>query len=90
MLDCEQEPFKMLGVKFSANINEIWNINMQDIMNKITYILNQWSRRKLTIIGKITIVKSLVLLKFVHFLIPLPDPPQDLLKELEKRFYKFI
>ena len=59
-------------------------------MNKITHLLNQWSRRTLTIIGKITIVKSLVLSKFVHFIISLPDPPPDLLKELEKRFYRFI
>ena len=49
-------------------------------MNKITHLLNQWSRRKLIIIGKITIVKSLVLSKFVLVFISLPDPPLDLLK----------
>ena len=80
----------MLGVNVSADVNEIWNINMQDIMNKITHVLNLWSRRVLTIIGKVTIVKYLVLSKFVHFFISLPDPPPDLLKELEKRLYKFI
>ena len=89
-LDRGQGPFKILGVYFSANVNEIWNINTHDIINKITHLLNQWSRRKLTIIGKITIVKSLVLSKFVHFFISLPDPPPDLLKELEKQFYRFI
>ena len=59
-------------------------------MNKITNILNQWSRGKLTLSGKITIVKSSALSKFVHLFISLPDQPSELLKELEKRFYKFI
>ena len=89
-MDWGQGPIKILGVNFSANVNEIWNINTHDIMNKITHLLDQWSRRKLTIIGKITIVRSLVLSKCVHFFISLPDPPPDLLKELEKRFYRFI
>ena len=59
-LDWGQGPFKVLGVNFSANVNGVWNINTHDIMNKITHLFNQWSRRKLTIIGKIIIVKSLV------------------------------
>ena len=68
-LDLGQGPFKMLGVSFSSNVNEISKINTPDIMNKITHILNHWPRRKFTIIGIITIVKSLVLSKFVHFFI---------------------
>ena len=51
-LDWGQGPFKIFGVNFSANVNEIWNINTHDIMNKITQLLNQWSIRKLTIISK--------------------------------------
>ena len=39
-LDWGQGPFKILGVTFSANVNEIWNINTHDIMNKITHLLN--------------------------------------------------
>lgn len=71
-----------MGVNFSANVNDIWNINTQDIMNKITHILHQWSRSKLTVSGKNIIVKSLTLSKSVHFFISLPDPPSELLKEL--------
>ena len=31
-LDWGQGPFKNLGVNFSANVNEIWNINTHDII----------------------------------------------------------
>ena len=34
--------------------------------------------------------KSLALSKFVHLFIPLPAPPNELIKELEKMFYKFL
>ena len=37
-LDWGQGPLKMLRVNFSAYLNEIWNINTQGIMNKITHI----------------------------------------------------
>ena len=53
-------------------------------------ILNQWSRKKLTLIGRIPVIKYLALSKFVHLFIPLPAPPNELIKELEKLLYKFL
>ena len=40
--------------------------------------------------GRITIIKSLALSKFVHLFISLPDPPKEFLKQLVRIFYKFI
>lgn len=89
-LDWSQGPFKILGVTFSTEVYNIWDLNTNDILNKVKCVLNQWSKRKVTLIGRITIIKSLALSKFIHLFIALPDPPNDLLKELEKLFYKFI
>ena len=52
--------------------------------------LNQWSKRKLSLAGRITIIESLAVSKFVHLFISLPAPPNELIKELEKLFYKFL
>ena len=40
--------------------------------------------------GRITIIKSLALAKFIHLLLALPNPPDNLLKNIEKVFYKFL
>ena len=62
----------------------IWDLNSQEVLLKVKNILNLWSRRKLTL----TFIKSLS--KFVHLFISLPAPPNELIKELEKMFYKFL
>lgn len=68
----------------------IWDLNSQDILSKVKNVLNQWHKRKLTLIGRITVIKSIALSKFVHLFISLPEPPNELLKELEILFYKFL
>ena len=40
--------------------------------------------------GRITIIKSLALAKFIHMLFALPNPPDNLLKNIEKTFYNFL
>ena len=67
--------FNSLGVNFSINVEDIWSLNMDKKMLEIQRLLTKWKKRDLTIIGRITVIKSLVLSKLVHLLIALPDPP---------------
>ena len=69
-LDWTQGPFKILGVTFSTEIYNIWDLNSIDIIKKVEGVCKQWSKRKLTLIGRITIIKSLALAKFIHLLLP--------------------
>ena len=89
-LDWEQGPIKILGVTFSPEVFNIWDINSQDTLTKIEKIIKTWSPRKLTLPGRITVIKSLALSKFTHLFISLPNPPDELLKRLDKIFYKFL
>ena len=57
---------------------------------KIKNILKQWKKRNLTPIGKITVLKTLVLSKLNHIFISLPLPSEQKLKEIEKIFFSFI
>ena len=52
--------------------------------------IKSWSKRKLTLLGKITVIKSLALSKFVHLFLALPNPPGELIKNLNKLFYSFL
>ena len=58
-LDWSQGPFKILGVMFTAEVFNIWDVNTEQIYKNIENICKQWSKRKLTLFGRITI-KSLI------------------------------
>ena len=63
-----QGPVKILGVTFTTNVYDIWTFNSVEILNKVKSMLKQWSKRKLTLFGRITIIKSLALSKLYHCL----------------------
>ena len=50
---------KTLGVWISTNIEEATILNYQEKREKITKILSCWQLRRLTLIGKIAVIKSL-------------------------------
>ena len=57
---------------------------------KVEKLCKQWAKRKLTLAGRITIIKSLAISKFTHLFLALLNPPEELLKKLDKIFYKFL
>ena len=89
-LDWNQGPFKILGVTFTPEVFDIWDQNTTDILKKVENTIKTWSKRRLSLQGKITIIKSLAIAKFVHLFLALPNPPGNLVKTLNKLFYKFI
>ena len=82
--------FKVLGIHFSVNINEITNINFEGKMDEVKREISRWNKRNMTPLGKITIIKTLIISKLTHLLINLPDPPLRFLKELETAIFKFL
>ena len=81
---------KILGLTFNRNNNDITRIN---IMNKLSLIENevsQWNRRHLTLLGKITVIKALLLSKLVHIFLALPNPSQNIISRIERIFYTFL
>ena len=88
-IDLEQKPLKILGVIFSPEVFDIWNHNLDNVMKK-SYMIKTRSKRKLTLIGRVTVIKSLMLSKFAYLFLALPNPPGNLLKKLERMFFKFL
>ena len=73
-LDWSQGPFKVLGVTFTTEVFDIWDINSNEILIRIENLCKQWSKRKLTLMGRITIIKPLALSIFTHLFLALPNP----------------
>ena len=60
-IDWKQGTFKVLGVVFSTDLKKVIEMNYQGLDHKIKRTLSMWTRRNLTILGKVTIVKILPL-----------------------------
>ena len=82
--------FTVLGVQFSTNLYNIQELNYNVKLKEVKKLLEQWSKRSLTTLGKIAVIKSLALSKFVYLFSSLPNPTDALFKTLETYFFQFI
>ena len=81
------ESFKVLGVIFSTNIENIVQLNYNNKEDEIKRLLRTWSKRHLTPYGKITVIKTLVLPKLVYLFCNIPDPPDTFIQTIDKMFF---
>ena len=51
--------FKVLGIHFSVNTNDIANINFEGKIEEVKREISRWNKRNMTPLGKITIIKNL-------------------------------
>ena len=77
-------PFKALGVWFSNNENEVIDLNFCERIKKIQQLINIWTSRSLSLKGKITVIRSLILpqIQFLFAMIYVPDYILQKLDEL--------
>ena len=89
-IEWNPEKFTVLRVEFTTvtDLKEITKVNIKKKIESIQRELYQWTKRNLTPIGKITVIRSLT----VVILITLPDPdmPEINKKKLETLFDKFL
>ena len=84
-----EEPIKALGVFFTYNQNLLYQKNLKERLEDIKKLINIWSSRGLSIYGKVTVIKSLLLPKFVYITSLLPTP-NNVIKDLNQLLFKFL
>jgi hypothetical protein len=72
-----------LGINVDVDLDKIVNINYNERILQIKKLIKIWSKRNLTVIGKITVVKTPILPVLNHLIITLPNPTQDILKKVK-------
>jgi hypothetical protein len=82
--------FDLLGIKFSVNLEEIDDINFGHQIPKIVALIEQWTRRILTSIGRATVIKTLLIPKLNHLFISLPTPNRETVSYLCKSIFEFL
>ena len=82
--------FRVLGLDFCLDLQKMTDINFSKKIKEVSGLLKSWQHRKLTLLGKITVVKSLALPKLVHLFTSLPNIDPLKFNELNSIFYSFI
>ena len=77
------------ALPFSYHVQVGNKINFDEKLAKLKQVLNTWSGRHLTILGRIAIVKSLALAKLVYSCSVL-NVPVEFVKEVNNNIFSFI
>jgi len=85
-----EDSTRVLGIQIANEKSILLANNFKDILSKIEARLNGWKRRKLSILGKINIIKSLGVSQIIFLLTMLPSPDVKILKDLERILFEFI
>ena len=80
---------KALGFWFSSDSNITVSHNYVDKVEKVKAMLSCWKFRRLSLLGKITVIKSLAVSQLVYILAPL-QTDHKAIKEINVLFYKFL
>ena len=80
---------KALGVWFCTDQNEGMKMNYEDKVHKVEDILNNWQNKRLTLPGKITIIKTLAASQLVYIMSSLRTCFKSL-KEINHLLFKFL
>ena len=95
-LQWPKEIFKYLGIlvpikKSDDNDKTLVDLNCANVIDKTASILNLWSCRNLSLIGKVTILKSLVIPQVTYKASMLPVIfPKNFLTKINKLMYQFV
>ena len=82
--------FRLLGLEFNVNLNDMINKNYLKCLENIAVTLLNWKKQKLTPFGKICVVKTFVLSKLNHLFVSLPTPEDKLIDRINKIIFNFI
>ena len=82
--------FKVLGIWFSNVLSECIDLNYKDKMLEIKNLYRIWLKRQITPLGRIAILKSLILSKLIYLWILLPNPPDHIVQEIQKDVFSFV
>ena len=79
-----------LGMTFHTNKQNIVLANLDPRIKEFEKCLQQWQHRKLTLMGKIVVIKNFALPKLIYPLSSLTNPPIGTAQRLEKIMFNFI
>ena len=84
------EEASCLEMVFKTNKENVISSNLEPKINEFKICLQQWSHRKLTLMGKIVVIKNFALAKLIYPLTSLQNPSKETIKRIEQLMYAFL
>ena len=84
------ESAKTLGIVFANDKQKLIENNLLPKLNDFDNCLKRWNQRKLSLMGKITVVKTFALPKLIYPLTVLNNPPEHIINKIKTEIFKFI
>ena len=81
--------FDFLGVIFDTNLEAMVTKNYDKCMTSMKKLISIWEKRNLTVLGRVVVIKSLVLPKLSYVAQMLPNPGKEYVKEVDDILYKY-
>ena len=86
----DQNPVKILGIWVYYDPQKREKLNFHEALNKTRETLQVWAKRKLTVMGKISIVNTLVASVWNHKFLVLPTPDSSFFRDYRRIITDFI
>ena len=93
----KQKPFtwssesaKAIGIIFTTNRSQTLKLNLDPKIEEFKNCLKQWQHRKLTLLGKITVIKTFALPKLIYPLTVLKTPSSKIIKDIDDIMFDFL
>ena len=88
-LNCVKQ-FKLLGVTFSVNLDNIIQLNFGTKILKMEKLFNLYKQFNLSIVGKVTLIKTLPVPKIPCIIVVLPTPDAKIVNRIEQMISDFL
>ena len=83
-------PIKILGIWTIGDNKEMSQINLEATLSKVRNICNVWSKRPISLLGKILVVNTIVVPNFVYRLSVTNTPSKEQFAMYKKEISKFL
>ena len=82
--------FVVLGINFSVHLDQLEGLNFEKKIIELEKLFDVYSMFNLSLVGKLTVIKTLALPKLVYLLSVLPTPSDTIFNILETKINNFI
>ena len=84
------KPSNLLGINISHNLSRLSDLNYDTILKKASRIMSNWAVQGLSLMDKIQVVNSLVMLLFSYHITVLPQLTDDFVQEYNALITSFL
>lgn len=86
----KNDDFTVLSITFNTDLSSMVPKNYDKAMTKLNNLTTIWGKRNLTVLGKITVLKSVIVPYFNYYLHVRPSHADHYIQIIVSRFFKFI